>query len=297
MTSPALPNNGTPQADALTDLIRQEMQKILTTPQPGQAAVDPNALPPVPASTTLKVPVGGQVYEFADEKQLGEAIQKVVQESQAAIQAAQAQAQTPQPAQTPAAPPKGPDLETFVERLKQDPAEGINYALREKYGVGIEDLVQAAQMMTQTQEAMVAGRFKDLHPEFIPNQQNASIINQTRAYLNLPYTVDGLEAAYLVAANRGALQLQPRQDAVPGQAPTQPAQSPYAQPQVNQPPASIQQYGLGGFGGGRALPPPSLGGRGGAEPPPDLVSMAEQMTAPQLEEFLRKQSHLFAPGQ
>ena len=291
MTSSNLPQNGAPQTDALTDLIRSEMQKILAAQplQPDQIA------PPVQsAPASIEVPVNGQTYKFDSPAQLGEAIQKVVQESQAAIQAAQAQAvQAAQLKPQAQEPPPGVNLETFVETLKQDPAEGIDLAMRTKYGVGFQDLVNAAQQMQQTQEVMVAGRFKELHPEFQPNPQNAAVLNQTAKYLGLPYTVDGLEAAYMMAVSRGAIRPDWTQ-VQGGQGGQQQPQQNQQQPPQHQGQGSISQYGLGGMAG-RVAPPPSLGGRGGAEPPPDLIAMAHQMTAPQLEKFLQDNGHLF-PG-
>lgn len=87
------------------------------------------------------------------------------------------------------------DFNEFVDKMKKNPLEGLDYADQFRAKPYEKDL---EELKALKQEAEV-NKFLKAHPEF-PGGQFAHVLNSTREELGLPMTQIGLEAALVHAA-------------------------------------------------------------------------------------------------
>ena len=102
------------------------------------------------------------------------------------------------------------DETQFVEKMTKSPKEGLDYWLNQRIFDGksedpVSDLKRTLTETELTKRTIAAYQFKENHPEFPGGQQAAQVIEQFRQSMNLPYDYNGIEAAYFIAMNRGAL--------------------------------------------------------------------------------------------
>lgn len=98
----------------------------------------------------------------------------------------------------------------FVELMTKSPKEGLDYWLNQRIFDGqsadpVADLKRTLTETENTKRTIAAYQFKENHPEFPGGQQAAQIIEKFRQDMNLPYDYNGIEAAYFIAMNRGAI--------------------------------------------------------------------------------------------
>lgn len=187
----------------LNELVRQELEK---QNQNKEGAEKP-----------LKLNIGQQEYTFKDTSELSTQLTAVLGNYQQQLAAMQQQLQNGQPgsyvtddetpAQTPA--PKL-DMKKYIEYLENDPVKAAEYVDSYRYFDGrvenpSEIIRERLARSAENERILAAYQFKDSHPEFPGGQQPTMVINKLREELNLPFTAEGLEAAYGVAINRGFL--------------------------------------------------------------------------------------------
>ena len=170
-----------------------------------------------PTPEPLSLNVGGQTFQYASKAELeaslnnfvGAAGQKL-QEMQSAIE--QAQAPTAQQGSyvTGSEPTPQWDDSEFVKKMTESPQEGLKYAFNQMFFDGksqdpVADIRESLSGTELTKRGMAAYQFKENHPEFPGGQQFANKIDEIRQNMGLPYDYNGIEAAYLVGIQRGAL--------------------------------------------------------------------------------------------
>ncbi len=239
--------------------LREQAQRILTEEKRALDAAEqartgrtPVAAP-VEEPEPIKLNVFGQERTFKDTSEISGAVERLVQEHQAAMQAAQ-EALKPKPEEK--HEEYKVDLDEFVNRIQKDPTDSIDYAIKAKYGVGLEYLLGQAKRTEEIEGALVAIQFKEMNEDYSPTPKNTQILNGIRGSLNLPFTVQGLSAAYAVGKQYGYFQ-------------------PQQQPQIQQ----------------RPSPPPSINvNRMSAVPSQseDILEMVDQMSPDKAVEFVNR---------
>jgi hypothetical protein len=240
-------------------MIQEELQK--------QNAPDPAVTSPVtqPTPQPLELNIMGSKYTFNSHAEMEAALNNTF----GALQQQQA-APPPEPAGRYVTDDQGPkwDQDKYIELMKTDPREAAELVDNFRYFGGkhtgkvsqtIKQRLEEAEVLKQHFSEM---QFLATHSEFPRSPQNAQIVHGIRQQLNLPYTPDGLDAAYLVAQQRGYL---PAVQAAPGSQPQNaytPAgypQNPQPQPQPFNNPNNIYQMPQTNYG------PPAIG-RGASAP-------------------------------
>lgn len=196
----------------LQGLIREEVAKLQTTPQ--QVAQNAAAIPHEPLSLTI----AGQEFKYGSKAELETALNQF-----AAVVGQKINAQEGELAALKTAPANSQgsyvtgnepvdrwnDAE-FVKRMTESPREGLKYWLNEEVFDGksenpVHDLKRNLQEVELTKRSIAAYQFKENHKEFPGGTAEAQVIDNVRQQMNLPYDYMGLEAAYLMAIQRGAL--------------------------------------------------------------------------------------------
>lgn len=164
----------------------------------------------------LELNVGGQKFTYANRAELEASLNNFVGaagQKFAELQGMVDQAQTPQ-AQgsyvTGDDPTPKWDDQQFVQKMTESPQEGLKYAFNQLFFDGksadpIQDMKESLVTTEQTKRNIAAYQFKENHREFPGGQQFAQKIDEIRTSMNLPYDYNGLEAAYLIGIQRGAL--------------------------------------------------------------------------------------------
>jgi len=241
--------------------LRGEAKKALDEERRAAAAADANrGVTPVLSAVEpdtpepVKLKIFGQDREFKDVGEVSGAIEKLVNEYQAVVARA---AQAPPVVEPTTEEPKV-DLDEFVNRIQKDPSDAIDFAFKSKYGVGMEYLLNQARRTEEIEGALVAIQFKEMNEDYQANPANTQILNGIRGNLGLPFSVQGLNAAYAVGKQYGYFQPTGAQG---NRAPSLPP------------------------------PPPSINfNRGGSTPSQseDLISMVENMSADKAAEFVNR---------
>ena len=234
-------------------VMRAEAKKMLEEERRAAdaAARGVPATPALDASEPVKLNIFGQEREFKDLSEISTAVEGLVKEYQAAVANPQVVV-APQPL-GPAEPPKV-DLDEFVNRIQKDPGDAFDFALKSKYGVGLDYLLNQARRTEEIEGALTVIQFKEMNEDYTPNPQNTQILNGIRANLGLPFSVQGLSAAYAVG----------------------------------------KQYGLFAPGGQnvptRPAPPPSINTSRATSPSQseDIIAMVEGMSADKAAEFVNR---------
>jgi len=280
----------------LNDFIRQSIQEVLTeNGNPGQTG-QPAPAPAAPQPITVNIQ--GQPVTFRDQADL---------EAQLNATAAALRAQNEAPAPAPAPAPTGSrvsndedgggfDNAEYIRLMNEDPRKATNYALShvlfdgkidDPASVIRESLVQQAAVTRQ----LAAYQFKDAHREVpLEDPRVGNTLIQVREQLGLPFTAQGLDAAYayaiqknllpdfraMAAQNQGQGQGQPQSQPAPQQVPNVlqfPQQNQWQQPQ-----APTNPY----------LAPPPAGGRSASFTAPISLDDVENLSTDQLASLLRK---------
>lgn len=308
-----------PDSEALfRQLIQEELAK---TQNPNPSNGNPNPAPATPAAQPMKLQIGSQVMEFQDPSQLQGTINQLVTEVVTDRARMQAQIEQLQQRSAPANQVSGSDapnwdLNQFVDTMTKDPREAINLTLNHLLFEGksqnaAKELSERLQRAEGLEKALAAAQFKERHPEFARNAtpQFADTIDQVRQYHNLPYDADGLEAAYTIAVNKGAIpnfsvyeaqqvalrQAQEQQaaaaDPFTGMRP-QSAPPPFAPAAPLPGPMDARQFNGGGAFAGLPSPAPAnnpylMGpprvGRGGFVPPQGAPANVDDLSTDQIE--------------
>lgn len=235
-----------------------------------------------PAASPIKVTLAGQTATFANETELNSWLVDYNARMAAQIAAAQTQAAPKEPVvatQQPGGSVTGNEsqdynLDRFVDRLTKDrPGAALLDALNAE-GVDLKAIAEAVKsqqlLVNQQSEVMAAARFKETFSDFPANPAAAQKLNALRQQLNQPFTFEGLAATYALADRMGQFsefRQQQGQQFAGNQ--YQPQYQPNGYNPVFQP----------------AQAPPRAGRSGAAEPPADVMQMADQLSIEQLEQM------------
>lgn len=249
------------------------------------------------AQSQIPVVLNGQTYNFNTPAEVSSAFQTTVSQYAAEIERLKAEkitaASTPTGGQVSGNDEPDFNIGKFVDFMTTDPRKAFDYVDELRYGMknpteAIKEAIATKDKVGQMQQALDVYRFRDNHPEFQANPQNAAIIQNviSQAALNPDY--NGLEAAYAIARTRGLIQHPQDQqfqqnNSAFGQQPQYQGTnwSPQYQNAQTQPQFNFQGHGA---------PPPRVS-RQAAAPADDFAAMAENMTPEQIEGiFARFQS-------
>ena len=290
----------------INDLIRQSVSEVLA--ETG-AKADPTATPAPVASGPITVNIQGQPVTFRDQADLEAQLNATAQTIRQQMQAPPPEPK-PEPIGGRVTNDEGGSTfshEEYVRLMNKDPREATNYVLSHTLFDGkvdnAADLLRETMLQTaQANRQLAAFQFRASHSEIpVDNPQVGGTIEQIRTQLGLPFTNQGLEAAYAYAVQKGALpdfrqiaaaqQNQAQAHTAAGQQPQYGAPQPqtwngqnlYAplpgQPQYNAPaPQSQNPY----------LAPPPVAGRSQQISTPVTVDDLDNMSADQLAALLNK---------
>ena len=189
--------------------LREEVAAQVAAARTGGAAADTHQPEP------LDLTIGGTKYTYGSKAELESAMNNFVGAVSTKMQDLESKANAPvQPAEgsfvtgNEAQDPF--DEKEFVERMTKSPKDGLDYWLNQRVfdGKSEDPVADIKRNMTETEltkRTIAAYQFKENHAEFPGGPQAAQVIEKFRQDLNLPYDYNGIEAAYLMAINRGAL--------------------------------------------------------------------------------------------
>lgn len=271
------------------DLIRQSVQEILNEKPAGQ---DPAAPAPVPASQPITINIQGKPVTFRDQADLEAQLNST----------AEAIRQMQNPTPPPAAPePVGSKVtgndsednfsnEEYIRLMNEDPRKATQYVLNHVMFNGeVEDPIGLMREMmvksAQTDRQLAAYQFRDAHREVpLEDPRVGNVVENVRKNLNLPFTNDGLEAAYYYSINKGLL---PDFRAVAA-AQAQQNQQNQPQPQPNYNPYPTQNPYTPVGGQNPYLQAPPAAGRSAVTQQPFDYGQLEDMSAEQLLKLAHK---------
>lgn len=235
----------------INQLIREQIQQIQAEDSTASNGNSAAVAAPAPAGP-ITVNIQGQPVTFRDQADLEAQLNQTAQ----AIRNQQPAPQPPQDLGIHGARVSGRDNDTnafspdkYIELMNKDPRDATNYALSHMLFDGQVDdaasLIRESMVSSATQARQLAAyQFRDSHREVpIENPQVGQTIDNVRKQLNLPFTEQGLDAAYAYAVNKGFLPDFRNSQNQQQQAPQQPQQ--FQQPQqpvpqnsyLNAPPA------------------------------------------------------------
>lgn len=193
----------------INDIIRQSVAEVLAESRGGESQLP--AQPQAPAPQPITVNIGGQPVTFRDQADLEAQLNATAE----ALRAQQAAAAVPPP-QPQGSTVKGDDdtgfnNEEYIRLMNEDPRKATNYALSHVLFDGKVD--NPAELIRESMVAAAESRrqlavyqFRDSHREIpLENPQVANTISNIQQQLGLPFTPQGLEAAYAFAVQKGAL--------------------------------------------------------------------------------------------
>lgn len=168
----------------------------------------------------IEVPVAGQKVVFKNPEELGGKLQEILRSYQAAqAENASLRAQVTQvSSQTNEKPAKKGSLNEQFTELVQSGEDGIakafDFALSHMFFDGkvpnaAKQIANVLQKAAQNDNDLTVLRFKEAHPELPRTQEAATIIDNVRQRYNLPFSVDGLDAAYALAVHNKLLTVEP----------------------------------------------------------------------------------------
>jgi hypothetical protein len=181
----------------------------------------------------IQLNIAGQPFSYNSKEELEQSLNAFMQKTGQTLQELQAQAAAAKIQAPPEAnvvtgddSPVWNDQE-FIDKMTQSPREGLSYAFNQlifdgKSQDAFEDMKRSLHETELTKRSIAAYQFKENHPEFPGGQEAAQRIDNIRDQMGLPYDYNGLEAAYLIGIQRGALpnfyQLKAQQEAAQQQA-------------------------------------------------------------------------------
>jgi hypothetical protein len=262
--------------DDLDNVIKQAIaEELAKASKPGDGNSAPDQTKPV------EVNIGGQVYRFQDQAELSRALEQTFagyQNQLAQLQAGSAAAPGQHVSGDEDTGPKFSNQE-YIALLEKDALKAQEYLDSFRYFGGkvpepskvIRDqLIRSAEL----EKVVTAYQFKDAHPEFRASPQAAHAIDRVREALGLPFSFEGLEAAYATAVQKGILP-DPRIEQLRQQ----------MQGQEN--PGYPRRGPAPGASYGPPAPPPLPSGGGGFNPG-SLPADPEDMTLEQIHSVLSR---------
>jgi hypothetical protein len=282
----------------LNDLIRSSVQEVLAESNTGQTGV-----PSQPAPQPITVNIQGQPVTFRDQADLEaqlNATAEALRQQQAAVPPP-APAPVPQGSRVTDDEGSGFKNDEYIRLMNEDPLKATRYAMNHLIFEGKVDNPEEVlrEMLVQqaaTRRQLAAYQFREAHREIpLEDPRVLNTLEQVRNNLNLPFSSDGLEAAYALAVQKGMLP-DFRQVAANQQQQQQGQQQPQQQQNPYNPYAPPPVYGAPGFPSGPPSPanpylqaPPSVG-RSAQFSNPVTADDIENMSADQLASLLNKLS-------
>lgn len=197
----------------LHELIRQAAAEVLAEGKQGNAQEGTPQPAPQPAAQPITLNVNGQPVTFKDQADLE------AQLNQFAAQYNQLQQQvstqpTPDPRGTRVSgrdDDQGFSRDEYIRLMNEDPLGASNYALSHLIFEGKVD--NPAEIIRETLidnarigRQLAAYQFRDIHSEVpLEDPRVGNTIETVRRQLNLPFTTEGLEAAYAYSVQKGHL--------------------------------------------------------------------------------------------
>jgi hypothetical protein len=203
--------NTDPNAD-FAQFVREVVAEENAKNAPANTQVQPQPEP-------LTLTVAGQTFSYNNKAELEAAVNRFAVEASNKIGELSQQAHANQIAPNVNSVPDGSYVtgnepvwknEEFIEKMTKDPREGLRHWLNHEVFDGKSedpagDIKRALTETELTKRTIAAYQFKENHPEFPGGQQAAQVIEQIRTSMGLPYDYNGIEAAYLIGMQRGAL--------------------------------------------------------------------------------------------
>lgn len=224
-TPPALPQTDEEVAAYIRQIAAEEARKAS-----GQTAPPAETPATPPAQTGFKMNIAGNEYSFTTPEEASAAMNNLLLQQQQLREQQNNQGRKVTSDETPAF-----DMKTYVDKMASNPMDAAEYLDEARFGVKNPSQVFKSMMQKQQeqeqQNAMLARelasyQFIQTHPDYIVSTENANAIDQMVKQHQLPWTPQGLEAAYLIAKQKGLMKAE---EAPAPQAPvyTPQTQAPY----------------------------------------------------------------------
>lgn len=193
------------------DLIRNSVNEVLAETRTTE---QPTAAPVQQAPQPITVNIQGQPVTFRDQADLEaqlNATAEAVRRQQAEAIAAQESATKAQGSRVTNDEDTGFSNEEYIRLMNEDPRKATNYALSHVLFDGkIEnpaELIRETMIQQATTNRQLAAyQFRDSHREVpLEDPRVGNTIEQVRSQLGLPFSQQGLEAAYAYAIQKGQL--------------------------------------------------------------------------------------------
>lgn len=266
----------------LQELIADSVRQVLAETSGTNA--DPTAVA-APAAQPISVNIQGQTYTFKDQADLE------AQLNQVAIAQRQMAAKPPEPETTKITGSRVTDdedsgfsNEEYIQLMNQDPKKAGRYLLSHLIFDGKvenpEELLRETMIQQATTNRQLATyQFRDAYRDVpLEDPRVGGTLEEVRKELNLPFTAQGLEAAYMYSVGKGRLpdfrQISANQQ----------QQQQQSAPQY-QPPQQTQQQQYNPY-----LAPPPSPGRSNAPSIPVTMDQIEDLPLEQHASLLRKLS-------
>lgn len=267
--------------ELIQDSVRQVLAETRTTPEPAAPVVQPTAQP-------ITVNIQGQAYTFRDQADLEAQLNQVA----AAQRAASAPPPAPEPTKFQGTRVTGDEdtgfsNEEYIKLMNENPLKALEYQLNHVLFQGkvdnASDLLRETMIaQATTNRQLAAYQFRDAYKDVpVEDPRVGNTIEEVRKELNLPFTAQGLEAAYIYSVGKGKLPdfRQISQNSAQGQqGQPQPAQQPTYQPQYQPIPQPANPY----------LQGPPAPGRSTSPSIPVTMEQIEDMPLEQHASLLRK---------
>lgn len=297
---------GDQSADPFEALVREEIAKQLAARQEtGQKSDGKDGQSSQPAGP-ININLGGQTYTFQNVEQLNAALNQMVdayQQELAKLQeAGRVSGRVAGEQVTGDAPPPF-DMKKYAELMAQNPIEAQDYLDSYRFFGGTvskpsEYIRERLAAADRAEKVLAAYQFRNLHPElnFLPGEQAAAVINRMREEVGLPWTVEGLEAAYALAQKRGLL---PTREQIQAYLAQQQAATP-AQPSTSSPAPGFQDFSQMPAGQQLSLfnnqpafnsspaAPPTVGRSAAPQNPGIPLEDLDKLSTEQIAEILRR---------
>lgn len=188
------------------------------------ALLNANEQPAQPVQQEVEIPIQGTKLKFKNLEEVGTKVADIVKNYQSILAenaALKAQSQVRPTEQNDTGKKTKVSNEEFTNLVQQGPdgvAKAMKYWLNAEFFDGTQpDAAQAMKTILQQAVAnatdLTVLRFKDAHPEFPRSAEAGQAVEQVRQRYNLPFTSDGLEAAYAIARQHNLIQVeQPKQE-------------------------------------------------------------------------------------
>ena len=195
------PNNPAPLTDEQVEAyIRQvaaeEAKKF--APQPSTPPA-PQA-PHTPSAQPFKMAIAGNEYTFNTPEEASAAMNNILEQQQKLRET-----QNPQGRKVTSDDQPEFNIDTYVNKMKENPVEAQEYVM--SFSPTVKQMSQKQQeyeaVIAQMQRESAVYQFKDTHPDYVASEQNAQAINGILSQYQIPWTAQGLDAAYTIALQRG----------------------------------------------------------------------------------------------